>query len=103
MHSSYSPSTMDYNVALLQLLVPFQPSPTASAIKLAGVVPFAGTTVTATGWGRTTDSGNTLPNTLQVAKNLQVLSLVDCQTRWDTSAVITPRMWCAHSVKESTW
>ena len=103
LHPSYSSVTFDCNLALLTLDQPFKRNSKASVIRLASTDPFPVSKVTISGWGQNAASNesNVFPNQLMEANDLKVLSRVECQELWDTVNIITPRMWCAQSPKQS--
>ncbi|KAJ8918129.1 hypothetical protein NQ315_011586 [Exocentrus adspersus] len=93
LHGSYNSATIDYDIALIQLVSAITVT-NARAITLAsdGTGPSAGTTTTITGWGSLTEGGSAA-TTLQVVQ-VPVVSQANCRSAYGTSS-ITDRMFCA--------
>ncbi|XP_018572008.1 trypsin-3 isoform X2 [Anoplophora glabripennis] len=91
-HPSFLTSTLDYDVALLQLSSSISTT-NASAISLAasGTGPAANLTAVVTGWGATSEGGSAA-TTLQVVE-VPVISRTDCETAYPLR--LTDRMFCA--------
>lgn len=92
-HPSFSYSTLDYDIALLQLSSTITTSTSANIISLAasGTGPAANLTTVITGWGSTTEGG-AAATTLQVVE-VPVISTTDCDTAYPSR--LTDRMFCA--------
>lgn len=100
-HPNYSPTTFDNDIALLKLPLPIKPSTGAAALTLPLLDPSDFSTLTVTGWGRTSASGsNTLPSILQKA-SVKVMPRAECAIYWQATNSVTARMICAHNEKQS--
>ncbi|GJQ74457.1 hypothetical protein Trydic_g21327 [Trypoxylus dichotomus] len=94
-HASYSSSTLDFDIAVLQISGTFALGATGvNTIGLppAGSRPAAGTNSVVSGWGATSEGGSAA-NQLQ-AVTVPIVSQAQCRAAYGTSA-ITDRMICA--------
>ncbi|XP_017057907.1 trypsin beta [Drosophila ficusphila] len=91
--SAYSSSTLDHDVALLQLQNPLQAS-VAQPISLALRSPRPGTFVRVSGWGLTDDSSTLLPNQLH-SVHVRVMPQRECRNLYRGYRNITASMFCA--------
>ncbi|XP_049865502.1 trypsin-like [Pectinophora gossypiella] len=92
-HPMYNPTTSDYDVGIIKLLKPIKlDGTTTKAVKLAPknskVEP--GTDILVSGWGTTSENGNTSTNLMSVI--VPVVSNQDCSKSYSG---ITSRMFCA--------
>jgi len=92
---NYNANTVDNDIALWQLATPIATSSTIAYATLPaqGSDPAAGTVLTVSGWGLTTEGGSTLPSSLRYV-SVPVVDRATCQTDYGTSAV-TGNMFCA--------
>ncbi len=100
-HERYNPLIIDNDIAILILSSRFQNGINARAIRiLPRRDPIPGSTVTVSGWGRTSlpRNGNP-PENLQIA-NLNVVQRSICNNTW--SGYITSNMICASDSTRST-
>lgn len=93
MPSAYSRTTLDHDVALLQLKQPLQAS-IAKPISLAVRSPRPGSFVRVSGWGLTDSSSTSLPNQLQ-SVHVQVMPQRECRDLYRGYRNITSSMFCA--------
>nr|XP_017109916.2 trypsin beta [Drosophila bipectinata] len=91
--SAYSRSTLDYDVAILQLQQPLLPA-IATPISLAVRAPRPGSFVRVSGWGLTDNSYTSVPNQLH-SVHVRVMSQRECQDLYRGYRNITARMFCA--------
>ncbi|EDW40427.1 GL25238 [Drosophila persimilis] len=91
--SAYSHSTLDHDVALLQLQQPLK-APIARPIRLAIRSPRAGSFVRVSGWGLTDEGSTQLPNQLH-SVHVRVMGRQECQKLYDGYRNITESMYCA--------
>ncbi|XP_043650227.1 trypsin alpha-3 [Drosophila teissieri] len=91
--SAYSRTTLDNDVALLQLQQPFQAS-IAKPISLAVRSPRSGSFVRVSGWGLTDSSSSSLPNQLH-SVHVQVMPQRECRDLYRGYRNITASMFCA--------
>ena len=93
-HTSYNPSTIDYDVALLitSTAIPIDGT-NVKAVSLASSEPASGSTVTVAGWGTTSQGAGTLPATLKRV-DVNMVDRTTCQSNYGSSS-ITARMICA--------
>lgn len=95
-HSSYSASTVDYDVAVLKLssALTFGTTIAAASLVGSGTDPVAGTTVTTIGWGLTSESGSSISSVLREV-NVLVVARATCAADYSGEASVTDRMFCA--------
>jgi trypsin len=100
-HPSYSSSTINNDFALLILASAFTPGTNAAVSTLVGASddPAAGTTLTVSGWGRTTGGGALATNLLKAS--LSCISRTECNSRWSSANAVTTAMICAHDTSRS--
>nr|AID60349.1 trypsin-15 [Nilaparvata lugens] len=98
-HPNYNPTTLDYDMAVLKLSQPIQPSANVAAVTLSSTLPTASDSLLLSGWGRN-QAGQT-PVFLQKADTLKVVSQTVCQANWGGGVSITARMICAVSREQS--
>lgn len=93
-HPNYNNSTLDYDIALLELTTPLTINSQVAPIQLAGnsngSLYDAGTVLTVSGWGHTSYSGSAAIKLRKV--NVPVVSSLTCN---DAYGSITERMFCA--------
>lgn len=93
-HPNYNNSTLDYDIALLELDTPLILNSKVASITLAGnsddALYNAGTVLTVSGWGHTTYGGSAATRLQKV--NVPVVSSVTCDGAYGS---ITNRMFCA--------
>jgi len=90
-HPQYNPSTIDYDVAVLELATELQFSATVQPIKLASAGTFDGVNSYITGWGATSEGGPTTGTLREVT--IPIISNTQCSQYYDG---ITARMLCAY-------
>ncbi|BFF96722.1 trypsin alpha [Drosophila madeirensis] len=91
--SAYSHSTLNHDVALLQLQQPLK-EPIASPIRLAIRSPRIGSFVRVSGWGLTDEDSTQLPNQLH-SVHVRVIPRQECQKLYGRYRNITESMYCA--------
>nr|XP_036671216.1 trypsin beta [Drosophila suzukii] len=91
--AAYSRTTLDHDVALLQLQHPLQAS-VARPISLAVNSPRPGSFVRVSGWGLTDDSSTSLPNQLH-SVHVRVMPQWECRDLYRGYRNITASMFCA--------
>ncbi|XP_034108651.1 trypsin alpha-3 [Drosophila albomicans] len=94
--SSYNRTTLDNDVALLQLQNPLQ-GLHISTVGLARQAPLPGSFVRISGWGLTDERAHQLPNQLHSVW-VQVMSQQRCQQLYQGYRNITASMYCASGV-----
>jgi len=97
MHENYSSTTYENDISLIFVATPFDLSvDSAKPVNLppptSDFDPSAGTIITVSGWG-TTSEGGTVSDTL-LSVDIPVISDADCNTAYGGNA-ITPSMMCA--------
>ncbi|XP_044742258.1 trypsin-1-like [Chrysoperla carnea] len=94
-HEKYSSSTLDFDVAILELETPLQFSNTIKSLSLPGKDEFLeeNETVLISGWG-TLEEGGQLATVLQ-AVEIPVVNQNVCQQLYSNFLDVTPRMLCA--------
>lgn len=96
-HPNYNNSTLDYDIALLELEIPLTLNTKVAPITLAGnsdgALYNAGTVLTVSGWGHTTYGGSVAIRLQKV--NVPVVSSLTCN---DAYGSITNRMFCAGNI-----
>ena len=92
-HSSYSSSTIDYDIALLILssAIPIDGS-TVKAVTLPSAERSTGDSVQVAGWGTTSQGSGSLPSTLRKV-DVNIISRSSCSSSYGSG--ITARMICA--------
>lgn len=92
-HENYDPSTLDYDVALLQLSSPVTLSDDVQPVRLApdSSGDFSGVSSTIVGWGATSEGGSISSVLRQVS--VPIISNGACSNYYDG---ITARMLCAY-------
>jgi len=92
-HPSYNAGTIDYDVAILELVTPIQTNQFAAVVKLAPASSgdFSGQQTTVTGWGTTSEGGSISQVLREVT--LPVVTNSFCNNAYGN---ITPRMLCAY-------
>ncbi|XP_016965600.2 trypsin beta [Drosophila biarmipes] len=91
--AAYNRTTLDHDVALLQLQHPLQPS-IAQPISLAVRSPRPGSFVRVSGWGLTDARSTSLPNNLQ-SVHVKVMPQRECRDLYRGYRNITDSMFCA--------
>ncbi len=94
-HPNYDSSTINNDIAIVQLATPITLGPNASPVTLpaSGSDPANGDAVTATGWGRTSTNGP-IPDNMQTVA-LTINGRTQCQSTWGAGVTITTGMICA--------
>lgn len=91
--SAYNRTTLDNDVALMQLANPLQ-GDNIAPIRLARKPPIPGSLVRVSGWGLTDERSEQLPNQLHSVE-VQVLAQHKCQQLYQGYRNLTQSMYCA--------
>nr|XP_003705464.1 PREDICTED: trypsin-7-like [Megachile rotundata] len=92
-HSNYSSTTTDYDVALLKINGTFKFSRVIQPVSMAGVAPKAGVLVNVTGWGAVREGGQTSSRLMRIT--VPIVNTTTCEKAYRFLNPITPRMLCA--------
>ncbi|KAJ8961989.1 hypothetical protein NQ314_005771 [Rhamnusium bicolor] len=94
LHPEYDWWTLDYDIALLELVEPISVANASAIVLPEADAPIAvGSIATVTGWGVLEPNAGTTPEILQVVE-VPVVSQEDCSEAY-TSYPVTDRMFCA--------
>lgn len=94
-HKKYNPSTVDYDLAILQLSQPFNYTNSIQPIKIATNLPNDGCMSIVSGWGATFEGGALTQYLMAVT--VPIINKNVCRAIYYDA--ITPRMFCAGNLR----
>lgn len=98
-HPAFTRRTLNYDLAVLQLIEPVVAGNQTEIIELTNQTPGAGSEITVTGWGKI---GANEPTSNRLMKaNLQIRDQDSCGKQWAGEQPITEAMLCAFSSTQS--